>query len=341
MNNELYLCEREFGLHPQRAFDIFYDDGPICNYQIRKLWDDKLVIHPLARYIDKGIELCPVFKAHRVNSTSRDRYGIFENCRPHLAFSKEEAELGRSNLEAIGVKNADYICVLCRDSAYLKSAFPKADFSYHSYRNVDISSYIPALEMLTDRGYYVLRMGSVVEKEINLSHPMVIEYASNGMRTEFLDIYLSANCRFFMSSGLGLDAVAKIFRRPILYTNIIPIEGIRGECSQDLCIPKKMWIRAERRFMTFREIIESGVGRFYYSLQFEKCGLEIIDNSSDEIYTAAVEMDERIKGTWSVSEEDEELQRRFWSLLKPNELNGIFLSRISAEFLRQNRKLLE
>ena len=52
-------------------------------------------------------------------------------------------------------------------------------------------------------------------------------------------------------------------------------------------------------------------------------------------------MDERIKGTWQSTEEEEELQQRFWSLFKPSELNRVFLSRIGAEFLRQNRELLD
>lgn len=55
----------------------------------------------------------------------------------------------------------------------------------------------------------------------------------------------------------------------------------------------------------------------------------------------SVEMDERLKGTWQTTEEDEELQRRFWSLFKPSELNRVFRSRIGAEFLRQNRELLD
>ena len=55
----------------------------------------------------------------------------------------------------------------------------------------------------------------------------------------------------------------------------------------------------------------------------------------------AIEMEDRLSGTWRASDEDEELQQRFWSLYRPSELNGVFLSRIGAEFLRQNRELLD
>ena len=66
-----------------------------------------------------------------------------------------------------------------------------------------------------------------------------------------------------------------------------------------------------------------------------------MENTPEEITALAVEMDERLKGTWQTAEEDEELQRRFWALFKPGALQGAFLSRIGTEFLHQNRELLQ
>ena len=66
-------------------------------------------------------------------------------------------------------------------------------------------------------------------------------------------------------------------------------------------------------------------------------------------------MDERLKGTWYSSEEDIELQRRFWELFKvlayrhdkPTDKIDLhihqqdwFRVRIGSEFLRQNQNLL-
>ena len=93
--------------------------------------------------------------------------------------------------------------------------------------------------------------------------------------------------------------------------------------------------------MTFREILDSGTGRFLRGHQYEEHGIEVVENTPEEITSVAVEMDERLKGTWKTSEEDEWLQQRFWSLFKPSDLNGVFHLRIGADFLRQNRNLLE
>ena len=93
--------------------------------------------------------------------------------------------------------------------------------------------------------------------------------------------------------------------------------------------------------MTFRETMESGVGRFVRSEQHEEKGIEVINNTPDEIMALVVEMDKRLKGTWPTSEEDDEIQRRFWSLFKTSHLNGVLLSRIGADFLRQHQALLD
>ena len=341
-NYEMYLCELDAGLHPHHAFDIFFiNHFPVCNHQLTEMWGDKLRIHRFASHLYRAISFYPRFEQHLIKTSPRDRYDIFNDCKTHLSFNQEEIETGETALQKMGIKYRDYICVLVRDSSYKEKFAPGRDWAYHSYRDVDVDIYLPALERLANRGYCVLRMGAIVKKKINSSNPEVIDYATNGMRTDFLDIFLSANCHFFISNGSGLDSVAKIFRRPILYTDYLPLEYIRAECSHDLCIPKKLWVREEHRFMTFREILESGVGRFLQTEQYDKCNLEIVNNTTEETEAAIAEMDNRLKGAWVTTEEDEELQRQFWALFKPSDLNRAFRSRIGAEFLRQNSVLLD
>ena len=110
-------------------------------------------------------------------------------------------------------------------------------------------------------------------------------------------------------------------------------------------IPKKLWLREEQRFMTFREFLEAWEeewsARFPGSIAYEHLGVDVVENTPEEIIAVAVEMDERLNGTWQTTEEDKELQQRFWSTLKFREPNEEFRSRMGAEFLRQNRELLD
>ena len=74
---------------------------------------------------------------------------------------------------------------------------------------------------------------------------------------------------------------------------------------------------------------------------YNEAGLEVIENSGDEILDLAVEMNARIDGTWLDTEEDNELQRRYLDFFPPNHPQYGFTARVGAHFLRQNRELLD
>ena len=50
-------------------------------------------------------------------------------------------------------------------------------------------------------------------------------------------------------------------------------------------------------------------------------------------------MEKRLDGTWQTTDEDEEIQRRFWSYFKSSNLHGVNRGRIGTKFLRQNSDL--
>lgn len=349
-NTEVYLCERDAGINvPRRQpfVDILYHMPFVCNSQLKKMWDRSLHVIPFNIYIysiDRLNHFLPGGQAHGnlMPNNDRDVYGLMDSIPPHLSFTANEEQLGETGLNNLGIpEGTAFVCFHARDSAYHKNTFQNFDASYHDYRDSNIHSYVLAAEELTRRGSYAIRMGAVVSEALNTSDPRIIDYAANGQRNDFMDIYLGAQCSFFISSGTGIDAIPTIFRRLIVFVNFVPLEYGQYWRSGNLFIPKKHWLQDESRFMTFREILDSGAGRFLRSQQFEEQGIELVENTPEEIAAVVVEMDDRLKGTWQATEEDEELQRRFWSLFKPSDINGVFRARIGAEFLRRHREWLE
>ena len=72
---------------------------------------------------------------------------------------------------------------------------------------------------------------------------------------------------------------------------------------------------------------------------FRKSGIELVENTPEEILDGTIEMDERVKECWEENPEDVDLQERFWEII---ETNGVFRPpqlRICAVFLRQNKEL--
>jgi putative glycosyltransferase (TIGR04372 family) len=341
---EMYLCERDAGLQPKRAIDILYCGGQISNQQLKKMWERKLHISPLGQRLFSANKLLPGGKAHVVRlPNDEDRHGLFPRSSAHLCFTSEEERLGQAGLRELGLpEGAPFVCVYSRDTGYKSYLHSMHDGNPHLYRNSSIHNYMPAAEELVRRGYFVIRMGAVVNEPLQTTNPMIIDYATNS-RSDFMDIFLCAKCSFFLGCTAGLSAVPRIFRRPLVCSNFIPVcpDHLLGFSPECLLIPKKLWLRKGHRLMTFPEFLETWPDIFDGTKHFERIGVDVIENTPEELFDAAVEMEERLKGIWQASKEDEELQQRFWSLLEVREANQEFRLRMSAKFLRQNRSLLD
>lgn len=123
----------------------------------------------------------------------------------------------------------------------------------HGPRNSDIATYVSAAEYLVARGYTVFRMGSEVKDSLKSFSPKIIDYASNGMRTEFLDLYLGAHCAFSISTASGWDEIPVIFKRPIMYVNTVPQVNVHLLTRSALVYPKRTIDLKSQQPMSLRE----------------------------------------------------------------------------------------
>lgn len=345
MSPELYLSKRDMTDNQERVIDLFFLGGDVSNQQLKKMWNRTLRISCLVRYAYICNNFIPGSRKHTVpvRDTS-DLTGVLEQTQGHISFTTEEEDRGRKDLKSLGLPNgAPFVCVHGRDSGYLEFALPSAapqGWGYHDYRDTSIDTYVPATEYLAKKGYFVFRTGVAVREPLNTDNPKVIDYAIRA-RTDFLDIYLGAKCWFFMCDTAGMCQVPQIFRRPTAWINYIPLKLAPTWYSKDIFLPKKLWSVADRRFLNFGEILSSEIGRFHRSEQYTQRGIEIVDNTPEEIFALATEMEQRLAGTWQANEGDEELQARFWTMFPPLISDHVFRSRIGAEFLRENRELMD
>jgi len=342
-NTEIFLSERELGMHGKGTIDIFYHGAPICNQQLATMWERVIPVAKTAEYIYRLNQHIPGGNTHVIpwRKGDRDINGVFALTNPHLSFTKAEEEAGQGGLRNLGIPDgAPFVCLHSRDSAYLTKEYPDLDLSHHDYRDSTITNFLPAAKELVRRGYYIVRTGAAIVDPISESIPGIIDYATSD-RSEFMDIYLGANCSFYLGDSCGYHAIPMIFRRPLAIVNMVPIEHAPTWMTDCPFIPKKHWSVKESRALTFREILESGAGKYLKASQFQQAGIQVFENTPEEITATAVEMAERLAGSWQSSDKDEALQRRFWDLWEPNELNHKFTVRIGTEYLRQNVALLD
>ena len=365
-----YLSEKADGNHRSRHLDFFYffKSTDHMNRQWLKMWKRELPVVPFSKFVrnannlNKKIpgyeehlipndDVVPTVAEHLTYIAGKDlnvyeRHNerlkcILRSERPNLCFTTIEEMRGARELKRLGIHAGDaFVCFHARDSAFLDAVKSDFNWRYHDYRDSSIQNYLSAAEEMSKRGYYAVRLGAKVSEKVISTNPRVIDYACNGMRTDFLDIYLSAKCRFILCSDTGMSFPAEVFKRPLVFVNWGPILRVPVYVLKGLVIFKKFYLKNENCQMTFSEIMSLKFGGADTNEKFAKMNLELIENTPEEICAVTVEMDQRLNGTWQTTKEDEELQHRFWALFGPDKLKSPDL-RIGAEYLRQNIDLLE
>jgi putative glycosyltransferase (TIGR04372 family) len=340
---ELYLCKREVQGVDKKTLDFLYHSHDICNQQLKKMWERTLNISFFSGQVDR---LNRYFPGHEVHSTPwlkrhADPDGVLLQCDTHLSFTSEEEKQGQDFLTAIGLEpQIPFVCFIARDSSYLNQMESSLDWSYHDYRDSNILNYLDMAEELVNRGYTAFRMGAAVKQAIPSENQHVVDYAIKH-RSDFLDVYLFAKCHFMIVSNSGPCDLGWTLRKNIAFVNVAPLLGAAHvRRGNDLMIPKKYWLTKEKRFMTFREIMESGVGSLGLAQHFVEHQVELIENTPEEITALAVEMDERLKGTWQTTEADIALQKRFEAILIEYGVDVTKNPRMGATFLREHGALL-
>ena len=288
-----------------------------CNASLEKMWSRNIKIETG----DWGWVLNDISKRHKSTdfyqeTTDLDKEGRLINFPPSLNFSEFEIAIGEKFLHKNNISSREkFVCLNVRDSSFLAESenlgwSKSRDWSYHNYRDSDISTYVAAADALADMGYTVFRMGAIVEKPLISKHPRVFDYATNGMRNEFLDVFLGAHCTFCVSTGSGWDSIPQIFRRPSLYINFLPVFAQDCVIRDLLIYPKILQDEETKNDLGLDEIIERNASGSLFSAEYADAGVAIRDMSSDELVAAVTEMVARVDGTFVETPEQKQMQEK-------------------------------
>ena len=357
LNTELMLCALKVNHHTKKQKIFFFNTASPCNSQLYKMWKRTLPFFPfsvlavqvdflMSRFLGEKYTHDIVKKTYEsCGSGAVDQMGFLHRIeKPTLCFNKNENNKAKKILNQMGIsEEAKYICLVVRDAGYLNKQYPESDWRYHDHRNADIDNYKQAALFLAEKGYYVIRMGKYVEKQFIINHPNIIDYANHPLRSDFMDIYLSAHCYFCISTCTGLDCVSQIFRRPVLMTNISPAGAellMWYPCT--LYIPKLMKDYAQNRFLTLAETASvcKTLSKNILS-DLKKKNLAIVENTPEDIVEVVKEMECRVSNAWQETHEQNELQHKYWDQYKkhcPVDVNKIYI-KMGNDFLKKHEQI--
>ncbi|MBM3546448.1 MAG: TIGR04372 family glycosyltransferase [Alphaproteobacteria bacterium] len=152
----------------------------------------------------------------RVLSRSRVYHAVQEEWQrqgrgPLLTLTQAHAEQGRRDLRRMGVpEGAWFVCLHVREPGYMKEGTNSSE----AVRNANIANYLPAVEEIVRRGGWVIRLG---DASVTPLPPMqqVIDYARSPFKSEVLDVFLMASCRFLLGTTSGPVMVSELFGVPV------------------------------------------------------------------------------------------------------------------------------
>ena len=247
---------------------------------------------------------------------SRDFNGSLAKGCLQMEFTQEENKQGQDWLASIGcLPGQPFACLMVRDSKYLDSdpihnpalhGLPKDYWSYHNYRDSDITSFGQAAEWLASQGVFVLRMGKSNAEKFDSCQSQIIDYSFRQDRSDFLDVWLFANCSVCVSTGTGPDAISIAYGRPTIHVNFLPLSQT-WTSTRSLTAGKALYNQAGER-LSLQETLEAD---FYTSEDYSSAEIRIRDLSPEELLEVVQEGWARITGMWAEDDRDKIFKEEF------------------------------
>jgi len=369
-----YLCELK---KKKLQYDFFYAEKPVCNNALLKIYKRQIFILPeilISPFIflnnnkffgDKkhSIRLDQYQYAQLNNYKKKNNKFEFvgtddlrdvdhKDIRKIEYFNQKDLDYGYSFLRELGLsKNDKFVCLLCRDGGYVERLYNKIyDLQYEikgdnsTFRNSNIENFRMVSEYLMDLGYYVFRMGDENSKPFLIKNKKFIDYTTLKNKNEFLDIFLASHCNFFISTGSGLDTLASIQNKPIIFVNYAMIAWTRSTNKKQLTIFKHYKKKDNSKNLSMSEIFDLNLAQAQTDEPFKKNKIELIENTPEEIKDAVIDMLKLIKNNFTVNETEKYSQIQFWNnfikKIDENNLNNLHSNftkgHIGFTFLKQN-----
>ncbi len=348
MDSCYYLATLPKSTHLHRTFHWFALHSFSCNQQWFKMISRKLYIRSWVKYFCVLNQKMPGGAAHVIPPLvgSRPFDGMFQKDVPRFEFLPEENKWATQWLEKRGWKLGEpFICLLIRDPAYLqrqphfiKFGYKSEHWDYHNYRDTDSDTYSRAVEYLVSKGFWVVRMGQFAEKPLKTAGLRVIDYPFVNDQNDLMDIWLTLNCKLFISNSSGLDILLDAYNKaPSLIVNGLPLWQ-HNSWHDANWYPKNLRWKHSKAFLTLEEHLQHG---YMSSPDYAAAGIDVVDLTPEELLLAVTEQIERMTGSWIEGSGEKERQDNFWRLLK--ELKHFHLyhgwihpnARVCANFLKQ------
>ena len=207
-------------------------------------------------------------------------------------------------------------------------------------------NFLSAAEELSKGNYYIFRMGKFQDTKFKIKgNDKIIDYANSIHKSDFLDIYLSANCSFFLTTMSGPDNLLPIFNVPSIE---FPLNLAVSRQFSNYLISPRIFSNENHNKLSLKDLFKKDLIFRQKKSDFDNEKVLPKDPNSDDIRNAVIEMDDHIINAKPYSTFENDLNDRFWKIFseyyekdpknkKEIEIRGRYnvLSRFDINFLKK------
>jgi len=251
----------------------------------------------------------------------------FEKRPPLFSMKASHLERGRAALRQMGVpENAWFVALHIRESGF-------SDETGTSPRDASIENYLPAIQEINARGGWVIRVGDKGMKQVPQKTGF-LDYPHTPWKSDWMDVFLLAACRFFIGVASGPAGVPPLFGVPCVYTNWMPMADYPYH-GKALLIHKTHRDSVSGQKAPYSRFVSMCTD---YNLALKRTNLILEENTAEELREVVIEMLDHLDGTLPGDQENDQRQAQFRELAGIKSPYG--RPSLGRKFLESNAALL-
>jgi putative glycosyltransferase (TIGR04372 family) len=216
----------------------------------------------------------------------------------HLKLPGKKRQEAEALRVAMGIPlESWFVCLHVREGGFYR------DWEAGVNRNCSTLNYLESIRAITARGGYVVRLGDANMQRLPIME-RVIDYPHTPYKSEFMDLYLISECKFFVGLNSGPYDVARMFQKPSILVNLTEWTNCFPPRKGDLAILKHYYSRSRGRCLSLQELLDEPFG--CQLLRRSADDYVMLQNTSNEIRDVILEF-LAIEGEYQYSD----LQRWF------------------------------
>jgi putative glycosyltransferase (TIGR04372 family) len=192
-----------------------------------------------------------------------------------------------------------------RDNDFRSEVNNSASLSSSSYRCVTATNYIPLARSLSSQ-FSIVKMGRGTNYHQDHDCEFWYNYSASEDQSDFNDFLLAGNSDVCVTTDSGSITMPLLFRKKIIQTNLSLFGLINGPSSTLVTLKDHRDI-ASGKLLSLKELVELGVQSISDQKSFDLLGVDLIENSREDLSQLAQEIEDFYNETWRPSKLNQQI----------------------------------